>query len=199
MKTGITNAAQIQNNTIINTTRITKGYAFDDATLVPITIKNAEYFGYITGFNDKLVGLIYDIDYKYYSPIKNIRNDENITPLINITSVLNARVVCFYDYTDGQQFFLVPPPDDLELKINGELITIAELPSDSGLAVMSGNYGFNKNFTIGETYTLTCNNKYKLNYSEIVIDDEFITKNWSFGSNKFQSDKLKFTINIENV
>lgn len=200
MKTGITNAAQIQNNTIINTTRIVKGYAFDDATLVPITIKNPYNFGYNNGFIDNL---LLDLDlnnYEVVSPLKDFENEQQtLNPKINITSTLQTRISCYYNYTEGQQFFYVPPPSDLDLRINDELQEIKELPNDSGLSVMSGIHGIDRTFNVGKTYTFTCNSKYKLSVSQITIDDAFITQYWSFGSTKFQADKLRFSIRIENV
>lgn len=199
MKTGITNAAQIQNNTIINTTRIVKGYAFDDATLVPITIKNPFSFGYNKGFIKELLNL--EMYNNSFIPLDEAANEEIsfINPSIEITSKLLARVTCYCNYIDGPQYFDVPPPADLDLKINGVAINVSKLSSDSGSAVMTGIHGFDTIFKLNETYTFTCNSKYTLNITQITINDEFISKYWSFGSTSFQSDKLRFSINIKSA
>ena len=199
MKTGITNAAQIQNNTIINTTRIVKGYAFDDATLVPITIKNPFSFGYNKGFIKELLNL--EMYNNSFIPLNEAANEEIsfINPSIEITSKLFARVTCYYNHIDSSQYFYVPPPSDLDLKINEVAINVRELSSDSGLTVMTGIHGFDTIFKLNETYTFTCNSKYTLDITQITINDEFISKYWSFGSTNFQSDKLRFSINIKNA
>lgn len=194
---GYTNTAQIVNNTIINVTKITKGYAFDDILINPISFNTPMTFGFIKGFENKI------IDSSGY--IKNLGeikfdsedDDSYLSTKIDINYSYPARITCHYDDNpDDDWVSFGGPPDDFILYVNGVEQPIRNLPSDSGLAVMSSFYGFTATWNYGDIITFTCNDKYSIDVESITIDDKFLDKYWSFRYNSLTYDKIYFTFRI---
>lgn len=194
---GYTNTAQIVNNTIINTTKITKGYAFDDILINSFSFNTPISFGYIKGFENKIVDTSGYI--KNLGEIKFDSEDDDsyLSPKIDIDYSYSTRVVCYYyDKPDDDWISFIPPPDDFILYTNGVEQSVINLPSDSGLGVMSGLYGFTTNWKYGDNITFTCNDKYNIDVESITIDDKFLDEHWSFRYNSLTHDKIYFTFRI---
>jgi hypothetical protein len=194
---GYTNTAQIVNNTIINTTKITKGYAFDDILINPVSFSKPFAFGYIKGFENKLVDISGYIKNLGEIKFENEDDDSYLDKKINLNYSYPARVICRYDDNpDDNLISFAPPPDDFILYINGIEQPITNLPDDSGLAVMSSFYGFTTTWKYGDNITFTCNDKYSIDVESITINDKFLDTYWSFKYNRFTYDKIYFAFRI---
>ena len=108
---GFTNSSQIINNTVINTTLITKGYAYDDETIPNLSSCKPKQYHYPSNFdvsNLNFDNILSISGQSYYKIPKEEMNFENTTEvLFNITTKLN-----------GEKIDL-PSTNTIYLKING--------------------------------------------------------------------------------
>lgn len=108
---GFTNSSQIINNTVINTTLITKGYAYDDELIPNLTNYNVQQFHYPAPYKEVAVNvdeILLNLGNIAYTLPKDSLNFEQTTEvLFNITTELN-----------GEKINL-PSTNSIYLKING--------------------------------------------------------------------------------
>lgn len=107
----ITNTSNIVNQTIINNTEITKGYALDDATLVAINFYKANNYGNIKALAEQIY---YD---NWYANVDAVNLERNS----NIQLVKNADVLFVTSFTDtsGNKLNLSNILNNIHVKLNG--------------------------------------------------------------------------------
>lgn len=108
---GYTNSSQIINNTVINTTLITKGYAYDDVTISNLSSCKPKQYHYPSNFDvsnlnfDNILSISGESYYK--TPYKEINFEDTTEVLFNITTKMSGQIVN------------LPTTNSIYLRING--------------------------------------------------------------------------------